>query len=84
MKNVSRGMDVLTVPFTMGFPKIPKVVENSEGARTTPSVVAFNQKGELRIGTPAKYQAVTNPSKSQDTSPSTRSLALSCYNEGEV
>ncbi|CAA6667536.1 unnamed protein product [Spirodela intermedia] len=34
-----------------------KVIENSEGSRTTPSVVAFNQKGELLVGTPAKRQA---------------------------
>ncbi|KAE8733483.1 Heat shock 70 kDa protein 10 [Hibiscus syriacus] len=41
--------------------KNPKVIENSEGTRTTPFVVAFNQKGELLVGTPAKRQAVTNP-----------------------
>ncbi|XP_071715494.1 heat shock 70 kDa protein, mitochondrial isoform X1 [Rutidosis leptorrhynchoides] len=41
--------------------KSAKVIENAEGARTTPSVVAFNQKGELVVGTPAKRQAVTNP-----------------------
>ncbi|KAL9244774.1 hypothetical protein vseg_018502 [Gypsophila vaccaria] len=41
--------------------KSPKVIENAEGARTTPSVVAFNQKGELLVGTPSKRQAVTNP-----------------------
>ncbi len=39
----------------------PKVVENSEGARTTPSIVAFAKDGERLIGQPAKRQAVTNP-----------------------
>ncbi|HEX8624799.1 MAG TPA: molecular chaperone DnaK [Allosphingosinicella sp.] len=39
----------------------PKVVENAEGARTTPSIVAFAKDGERLVGQPAKRQAVTNP-----------------------
>lgn len=41
--------------------KEPRVVENSEGARTTPSMVAFSKDGERLVGQPAKRQAVTNP-----------------------
>jgi molecular chaperone DnaK len=39
----------------------PKVIENSEGARTTPSVIAYAEDGEVLAGAPAKRQAVTNP-----------------------
>src|SRR6195952_4247893 len=39
----------------------PKVIENSEGARTTPSMVGFTKDGERLVGQPAKRQAVTNP-----------------------
>ena len=39
----------------------PKVIENAEGARTTPSIIAYTDDGEILVGQPAKRQAVTNP-----------------------
>ena len=39
----------------------PKVIENAEGARTTPSIIAYTNDGEVLVGAPAKRQAVTNP-----------------------
>lgn len=41
--------------------KNPRVIENAEGTRTTPSIVAFSKEGELIVGQPAKRQAVVNP-----------------------
>ena len=38
-----------------------KVIENAEGARTTPSIVAFTDTGEVLVGQPAKRQSITNP-----------------------
>ena len=43
--------------------KDPKVIENAEGSRTTPSIVAFVEGGERKVGDPAKRQAITNPEK---------------------
>ena len=41
----------------------PVVIPNSEGRRTTPSIVAFVEGGERKVGDPAKRQAITNPTK---------------------
>ena len=43
----------------------PKVIENAEGARTTPSIIAYQDGGEILVGAPAKRQAVTNPKNTQ-------------------
>jgi molecular chaperone DnaK len=59
----------------------PKVIENSEGARTTPSIVAYMDDGEIVCGAPAKRQAVTNP---QNTLSSVKRLIGRRFEENEV
>ncbi len=59
----------------------PKVIENSEGARTTPSIVAYADDGEILVGAPAKRQAVTNP---KNTLYAVKRLIGRRYAEGEV
>src|SRR5262249_11833536 len=59
----------------------PKVIENSEGARTTPSIVAYMDDGEILVGAPAKRQAVTNP---KNTLYAVKRLIGRRYKETEV
>uniref|UniRef100_G3Q7I6 Stress-70 protein, mitochondrial n=1 Tax=Gasterosteus aculeatus aculeatus TaxID=481459 RepID=G3Q7I6_GASAC len=59
----------------------PIVLENAEGARTTPSVVAFTAEGERLVGMPAKRQSVTNP---QNTLYATKRLIGRRYDDAEV
>jgi len=59
----------------------PKVIENAEGARTTPSVVALSKSNERLVGTPAKRQSVTNPF---NTLFSIKRLIGRRYNDSEV
>ena len=59
----------------------PVIVENAEGGRTTPSIVAFTKKGERLVGLLAKRQAVTNP---ENTIFSVKRLIGRRYNDGEV
>jgi molecular chaperone DnaK len=59
----------------------PKVIENSEGARTTPSIVAYMDDGEILTGAPAKRQAVTNP---KNTLYAVKRLIGRRYEEKEV
>src|SRR6187397_2752616 len=59
----------------------PKVIENSEGARTTPSIVAYMEDGEILVGAPAKRQAVTN---AKNTIYAVKRLIGRKYDEKEV
>ena len=59
----------------------PKVIENSEGDRTTPSYVAYNDEGNVLVGQSAKRQAVTNPS---NTLYAIKRLMGRKYDENEV
>ncbi len=63
MSNYILGIDLGTTNSCVAIMegKEPKVIENSEGARTTPSVVAFTESGERLVGGAAKRQGVTNP-----------------------
>lgn len=61
--------------------KTPKVLENSEGSRTTPSVVAFTKDGERLVGMPAKRQAVTN---AENTFSATKRLIGRRFEDAEV
>jgi molecular chaperone DnaK len=59
----------------------PKVIENAEGARTTPSIIAYQEDGEILVGAPAKRQAVTNP---QNTLYAVKRLIGRKFDEKEV
>lgn len=61
--------------------QIPRVIENSEGGRTTPSVVAFTKDGERLVGLPAKRQAVVNY---ENTFFATKRLIGRKYTDAEV
>ncbi|MCJ1235214.1 70-kilodalton heat shock protein [Varicellaria rhodocarpa] len=61
--------------------KTPRIIENSEGTRTTPSVVAFSQDGERLVGVSAKRQAVVNP---ENTLFATKRLIGRKYTDAEV
>ncbi len=59
----------------------PRVIENAEGARTTPSIVAYQEDGEILVGASAKRQAVTNP---ENTIYAVKRLIGRRFNEKEV
>ena len=55
-----------------------KVIENSEGDRTTPSIIAYTDEGEILVGQSAKRQAVTNPTNTLSASPFVSAAAI-CF-----
>src|ERR1041384_5248935 len=59
------GIDLGTTNSVVSFLEAgePTVIPNAEGARTTPSVVAFSKSGEVLVGEVAKRQAITNPER---------------------
>lgn len=84
MQSSSRPPHHLTTlnhPTTNKILQTAKVIENAEGQRTTPSVVAFTDKGERLVGLPAKRQAVTNPT---NTVYATKRLIGRMYDDAEV
>jgi molecular chaperone DnaK len=55
----------------------PVVIANDEGKRTTPSIVAFLDNGERKIGDPAKRQAITNPTNTRVPVPNIKAAFMS-------
>ena len=77
------GIDLGTTNSCVSFMEggKPKVIENSEGTRTTPSIVGYQENGESLVGAPAKRQAVTNP---KDTVYAVKRLIGRKFEEDEV
>ncbi|KAF9205213.1 Stress-70 protein, mitochondrial [Haplosporangium sp. Z 27] len=77
------GIDLGTTNSCVGIMegKVPRVIENAEGARTTPSIVAFTKEGELVVGQAAKRQAVVNP---ENTLYATKRLIGRLYSDKAV
>jgi len=88
LRNYSSGGDIIGIDLgttnscvAVMVGSEPKVLENAEGARTTPSVVAFTEDGQRLVGIPAKRQAVTNP---QNTVYATKRLIGRSFDDAEV
>ena len=83
MKGTVIGIDLGTTNSCVAVMegKQPKVIENAEGSRTTPSVVAFSSDGERLVGVSAKRQAVTNP---ENTLTATKRLIGRRFDDPEV
>lgn len=83
MKDIVIGIDLGTTNSCVAIMdgRESKVIQNSEGARTTPSEVAFTDKGEKLVGQPAKRQAVTNP---ENTIEAVKRLIGRSFNDSEI